>query len=534
MQKYARRLLRFVLRSAHFCDDKLAFFDLPGLDIDTGDVPCLLVIRGFTFTLSTMTLEVHGVEVGVRLSDEIELAIQTDKFTWRILREISIGDVYGNLKSTPNAARVHNLKLTKTQKESIMAMSNEKAPDEVKASESVGQQMTSHGDSDVYADNAYKERVQQVSNTNTIHRAYERINSDIKDENEIKAAAGSRIHNDKAVPNPPKKQMKSSALVNRVPWIFKEAFRRCPVLLRMFLNPVSYNHPVHFKSIVLTGCGKYVNALLEEYYFKSYPEENKELKKLKDEIDAFLTKGKLNVVLPHILGLASVPFLTHYDILTFVKAPEVLIYQTIEKDEHGNDIEVVEELARLEGVAATFSIPSALLPHHDDLLPPPPEDINEPDCLNVKMSILGSLPGKFHQSMVEFAITMLKCSQVLTLQKNATSMSDEVETVADFSRSVGKAFKEQTKKKLVEAHIDDAWLTKLLHQAVKAFRTAHGDVGYQTDIPVDLTDLRPKTYVSRTATSQDSSLGKQDDFDASRRSSTMSHTSTGSRDLADH
>jgi len=60
----------------HLIDDKIAFSDIPALEIDT-DVDGLFVMRGIAFSLSTLSFVVHGVEVGIKLSDDMELAIQT-------------------------------------------------------------------------------------------------------------------------------------------------------------------------------------------------------------------------------------------------------------------------------------------------------------------------------------------------------------------------------------------------------------------------------------------------------------------------
>lgn len=63
--RYARRALRKVLKEypSHFVKDKIALFNLPALEIDT-DVDGLMVIRGVTLSLSSLTLVAHGVEVG--------------------------------------------------------------------------------------------------------------------------------------------------------------------------------------------------------------------------------------------------------------------------------------------------------------------------------------------------------------------------------------------------------------------------------------------------------------------------------------
>lgn len=59
----ARKALRRVLKELHFTRDKIAFFNLPALEIDT-TVDGLFVVRGITIELSSLTIVVHGVELG--------------------------------------------------------------------------------------------------------------------------------------------------------------------------------------------------------------------------------------------------------------------------------------------------------------------------------------------------------------------------------------------------------------------------------------------------------------------------------------
>lgn len=92
-----RNVLRRVLRFMHFAADTVALFDLPALEIDV-DVAGLMAVRGITLSLSSLTLTAYGIEVGIKLSDDLELALQADKVTVYLFRRIKIGDVYGNVK----------------------------------------------------------------------------------------------------------------------------------------------------------------------------------------------------------------------------------------------------------------------------------------------------------------------------------------------------------------------------------------------------------------------------------------------------
>jgi hypothetical protein len=70
----ARRGLRKLLSELHFTRDKIAFFNLPALEIDV-DVNGLLVLRGITISLSSLTIVVNGIELGTCEGIEVIFAI---------------------------------------------------------------------------------------------------------------------------------------------------------------------------------------------------------------------------------------------------------------------------------------------------------------------------------------------------------------------------------------------------------------------------------------------------------------------------
>lgn len=517
-QRAVRRFLRVILGKFHFYEDKLAFFDLPALNIDDGEVPCLLVVRGFTFKASTMNLEVHGIEVGVKINDDIEIAIQTDRFTWEIMRRITIGDIYAQVKGPLTEKNKHHHDDHQNKTDAENSLTNGGKPQTTRNFSSI----KTHGDYDDAARKLYSERLEGLRRTNIINRAKERLSPHMEGQNRLRAALGASTHEEITVPNPQKMEMKSSELTAMVPGWLKFIFKNCRVLLRLFLNSISYNHPVHFQAITLTGCGRYLNQILGSKFFQQYDDYNKEINKLKEDVNSYLGDGKFSVVLPDIYGLASVPFLTSYDIITYVKAPKVLIFKSTQDSETKTTLDVAD-VAEIGGFSATFGIPSCLLPNHEDLIPDPPRDPHEPDVVNIKMALLMSLPGKLHPDMIAFASTMVKASQVLTLHKQTNSMSTEVKSIGDFTKALGGASKEQLKKKLVEAHVDDDWFNKLLVKGFNFLHSAKGDVGYQMDIPQQLDELRlTRSFVRRSTGSTFVTP------DQSRRSSTMSEFSTGS------
>jgi hypothetical protein len=63
VSSFTRNRLRSWLRHVHFYRDKIAFFHLPSLVIDT-DLDGLMTVRGVTFSVLDLTIELHGIEVG--------------------------------------------------------------------------------------------------------------------------------------------------------------------------------------------------------------------------------------------------------------------------------------------------------------------------------------------------------------------------------------------------------------------------------------------------------------------------------------
>lgn len=88
--------MRAILRQLHFIDDKIAFFDIPALEIGP-EVDGLMALRGITFSLSALTMDVHGVEVEIKLSDDLEL-ISTEEVRVSFFRKIEIEDYFADIK----------------------------------------------------------------------------------------------------------------------------------------------------------------------------------------------------------------------------------------------------------------------------------------------------------------------------------------------------------------------------------------------------------------------------------------------------
>ena len=84
--------LRSLIRELRFVNDKVAVLDIPALEIDTS-MDGLVVARGSTVLLSSLTLVAHGIEVGIKFSGDMEFAIQVDQIEIQLFRRINISGV---------------------------------------------------------------------------------------------------------------------------------------------------------------------------------------------------------------------------------------------------------------------------------------------------------------------------------------------------------------------------------------------------------------------------------------------------------
>lgn len=416
-----RKFLRQTIKQLQFVNDKIAFFDIPALEIDT-DVDGLFVMRGITIELSSLTIIVHGIEVGIKLSDDMEIALQVEKVTIPLFRKVVISDVYGNLKGgahemtfseladntddddgdaifisetpllqaamvqgdTSTAADLLNKqkkKRPKRERKMTETMTNGNAPKDSSAKEGYASMTTLSADNDE-ANEQYKDTLEWIETSNAINDARKAIweledqedcdidfeaQGDDEDDDveplDVRAAICSRLHKVPTIPHPPSRSIKVTTLQNLSPPWLRRFLHRLPMLLRLLLNPISYFHPVEISSITTAASGAWVETMLQQQIFKHYVDSELELRRIHKRIVKWLRGANFAVELPKITGLAQVPFLSAFDILAYLRFNDVLIYRTLPDDSS------LKQVVRLGGADATFTLPTFLLPHHEHLLP---------------------------------------------------------------------------------------------------------------------------------------------------------------------
>jgi hypothetical protein len=460
--RFARRRLRRVLKHVQFISDTVGLFDLPALEIDT-DTIGLFVLRGLTFSWSTLTGTAYGIEVGVKLSDDM---IQTDKVVVKLFRRIEIGDVYANVKGKdemsfkdirpfPNERDMTKDQFVATDTPILKAAqaaqvgwtSNSEEHDGFDDSGTTDGPVKTLSPDEVKAGTEYKKAIRNILNTSTSHFAEEMLQK-IAMEQDIdgvldtdtnrRAAICARIHDRPTIAHPPKKSIRLSTLRHNNHPKIKEFLHRLPLLYRMLLNPISYFHPIYIESLTTAGSGKWFVTLMKEHFFKHYSTSEAEVRRLEGRISSWLADANFTVAFTKLYATGHVPMDTDYDIECKFKVGDLMAHRTI------SETIKLTEVIHLGGADITFSIPSFLLPHHEHRMPTVLTDFEEmnleqvieeakgtPQAIQLKqelerrrrdetamkISAHGHLPALFDQELLNFVAATVKATKVIEIEK---------------------------------------------------------------------------------------------------------------------
>ena len=553
-----RGRLRKVLRQLQFHNDKIAFFDIPALEIDT-EVDGLFVVRGLSLSLTSLTIVVHGVEVAVKLSDDMELSLGVEKVVVKLFRKVEVGAVFGNLKGGEyemtfgkleesskddegNALMHSDSALLKTARAGVERQSTSATNmTTMKEHMTNGQQMEDSSakaaaksietlsPDDEHAREQYRSTLNWIKETNTIHQCREKIRKNVRENDEdtydfddidakqdavdMKAAICTRLHNKPSIGNPPARSIRVTTLQNMLPKAVQEFLHRCPMLLRLLVNPLAYFHPVQIESVTVAASGKWVQSMLDTKVFRDYQSNDMELRRLYKNISSWMSEANFVVHLGDFSGFSQVPFIPTYDILCQILISDVVIFRT-EPNERD-----LKEVVRLGGADAIFCIPYHLMPHHEHLIPPKPDKKDreelehqvdeaegkpktlikkrelaqaEKDESNVNMSVHGKLPLTLDQELLNFVMALVKATQVIEVVKSPGLLQKDINSLKDLTSGINQSMKDGMKKIAIEGMMNDAWLAKIAGKIARNLEKAHGDIGYSGDIPVALKDYRPR------------------------------------------
>ena len=531
---FARRFrygLRRFIRQLHFVNESVALFDIPALEIDV-DVDGLMVIRGMTISLSTMTVTAHGIEVGIKLAKDLEVAISTETVVVSLFRGIQISDCYANIKgdldemtfgeldendsgdeggvvveSTPLlvAAGTRSRRPQYHRLASIAERKNMKDS----APKAGWKSIRKLNPADQDANDEYDRLLKYIVDTNAIatcRKTVAKAGDTIESDKDRRAAICSAMQSTPTVPHPPTRSIKVTTLQTLSSPRTRGFLHRLPMLLRLLLNPIAYFHPVKISSITAGGSGRQAAHVLKAKLLKEYSKDDRELRKLEKRILRWLVDANFVVELDDVTGAASVPVNTAYEILASLRFGDVLAYRTLEKQV------VQEEVLRLAGADATFEIPSFLLPHHEHILPAKLSDQErseleekvaqadgkphqmkatheleqaDKDETNMRLSAHVQLPASCSQELLNFAATLVKASKIVEIEKDPEPEQSS-HGIKEFGHAISKGMKSGVKHALVAGVINDKWIAKMVGKVVRHLEEAQGDLGWMGDIPIKL------------------------------------------------
>ncbi|MCJ1328920.1 hypothetical protein MMC10_005597 [Thelotrema lepadinum] len=546
-----RQGLRYTLGQLEFIHDKIAIFDLPALEIDT-EVDGLMVIRGLTISLSSLTAVAHGVEVGIKLSEDMELALLCDRVVISLFRKIEVSDVYANIKGgeyemtfgslgsderDPNGAafmmsdspmlrRATLTGLAPSPKKVTMAskMTNGDAPADADAEEGFEQAETL-GLDDRKALEKYQETLEWIEETSPVQQANkimsQVINSrptsdgksfDPKNERDMRAAVCSYLHdNTPSIPHPPQRSVRVTTLQNLSPPHVRTFLHRLPMLLRILLNVLAYFHPVHISSVTAGASGRWIQSMLKEHVFQQYGSQDSEVRRLEQKVLAWLADADFVLELGKFFGTSQVPFRTIYNILCSLSLDDLMIYRALPNEVY------LKQVVRFAGADAAVTIPAFLLPHHEHLFPPVPtssdvkrqeekiETLSKKDKVkalqarfdldqlnldeaNIRISVHARLPAILDQELLDFVAALVKATKIIEMEKD--SGDAEAKGFKESMKAVNKGFKESMKRVAVDAVANDRWIAKMVGKVSRNLENLRGDVGYSGDLPVKMAPYR--------------------------------------------
>lgn len=532
----ARKVMRLLLNKLHFIDDKIGVFNIPALEIDT-DVDGLMVLRGITFSLSTLSFVVHGVDVGIKISDDLQLAIRTEIVTVYLFRSIEVGDCFVNLKGGKYERHsMHRAKKTNDEDGEALLVKGERGPQATPASQpafvKMKYEMTDGNPpedsthrlavkdikryplSNATAQEQYCHMLDYIQETSSVHQARRHLEAlgqqvdetpdfvDFSNKEGIRAAICSQLHPKPSIPHPPSRSIKVTTLQTLLPQRIRGFLHRLPMLLRLLLNPLSYFHPVKISSITATAAGEWIESLLVQKIFREYSEADSDFRHLKERISAWVLGANFAVELGKITGNAQVPVLTSYNIHCQLGVDAVLAYRALPQQLHLNQV------AQLGGADATFALPSFLLPHHEHLLPsmpaaPPDNDdtkdlsqkaADEEDETSVKMSVHARLPALFDQELLDFIALLVKAGKLVEIEETLSETHDGSPKLKELPGALNQKVKDKLKKVVMA---NDQWLAKLVGKVMKKLEVVQGDVGYSGDLPVPLRPYRETGWLEQ-------------------------------------
>jgi hypothetical protein len=154
----------------------------------------------------------------------------------------------------------------------------------------------------VHKTSAIQECLREIEDANN---ADAHIN--LNDDNCMRGAICSQLHDRPSVPHPPLQSVKVTTLQNLSDPRVRKFLHRLPLLLRLLFNPLSYFHPIEIESITAAGSGKWLQHTLHEKIFKHYGDSDAGIRRLEKRVSTWLSDANFVLQLVDVTELATVP-----------------------------------------------------------------------------------------------------------------------------------------------------------------------------------------------------------------------------------
>ena len=519
-------LAHVIQRKVAQIEESVALYIWPLLDFDGQGI---LALKGSTIELSTMSFNIKGIDLSYQVDEDTKIVAKLDNIKVRIGREVSIGEMYVNIKgdgyavpelsfpplsrrstvsnasagpmpdtvtspdlATPNSSSSPNPqgkvppKLPPRRPTASDLQNDDTPPGTSRVSEDTVRSTGSVSMHDPRFFYPEDDETNDSAMRDALAESAVQHSSDVSNpeynEHDLKAAISASLQ-DEASKHATSKEASSIELhtiIERIPWYLKIV--PGPLLTRLVLAPVIWLHPIKVSSIACTTTGKRLTNIMEASGFKK-AHSNPEIFRLIRKIFVWLESDDISIILSDIVARPNVPLASDQDVRIDVHAKEPTMYKTTQVAE--------EILAKIDAVTMTFKLSIFLLPNHDDYIPSRPRS-------SVPLNLVFSLPGVFNRELLTIGAAFVKASTMLDLQRTAQSRTlppGPLGNPQQFSfRSLGLAVKQAAgdlaKQKGVQWGIRDNEIAKWVSKFAKMMKWVKVDVGGTIEIPVDVLGIR--------------------------------------------
>ncbi|SMR44211.1 unnamed protein product [Zymoseptoria tritici ST99CH_3D1] len=495
-----RRIFRTPTTGVHFIKDKVAGFGLPALHVDLG-LEGLLTIRGWTLSLSTLTIELHGIEAAYNLSEEMHVALYCDSFAIRLCRGVSTGPIHSVLKREKFIIQLGDLASTLEERRMY-----EGPPEK---SSTRAQNLIDHSDEchdkeadlrtpgklsrDSMAQSEYDKIRRKIHTTSPIQQCRERTEAQTPPqlEQKTRAATCEKLEQVPSVPHRSRRCIKASTILELIPSWLRQLFSRMPLLLRLILMPTTYLHPVSVESASISASGSWMASMMQDAVHSVYSDDRDDIKQLEQTAFDWMDNAFFCMDLSEIQTLVRISTRKSQNMESSIRCGSSMVMRI------DSDTNTVAPAMSIDGADANFTIPSFFLPSHEHLLPPRP-DVRAEDQANIGFAAHLTFPAVLDRAMVDFFADLVESLIVMEIDDHEEkgcgddamqSKMDRVKNkfqvgVHETGRSIKKGLKKAAFKSRGDSQI--AWAVEILR----------GDVGYAGDMPVSLAFFRGSELAS--------------------------------------